>query len=131
MASDVYVYTRGTTVVAFYAYLGWQQELVEASMLLGGLVPHAAAIKERAVALAPRSGREKTARRGGKSYAESFDVSSGVDRAPRSSENTRSGYKRAYARVSNTNHFALYIEYGNKNIRAHRVLRRAAGIITG
>lgn len=85
-------------------------------MLMKGLFPIGEAIVRRAEATAPRSGRGRSARRTGKPYAESFGVVPMV--RP----------DRQTVRVFNSNAFAVYIEYGNRNIDAHRTLRTAAGI---
>lgn len=127
----LYTFTTGRATATFltrwhstsgsgsgYAGVG---QMLRSEWIQTALMAHAVGVKDRAVATAPRSGGGSSARRDGKSYAESFNVSSGVER-------NRNGHRRAYARVSNSNHYALYIEYGNRNITAHRTLRRAAGM---
>lgn len=55
-------------------------------------------------------------------YADSFDTDIGYGV-------TADGTVRIRARLINTNPFAMYIEYGNANIKpARRIVRRAAGI---
>lgn len=125
-----YVRTYGGVTVTLTGNDKGLRDLISSEqMLLPMLLKHADATEAKAKAIAasypkrdwPNDGSR---RRSGKRYADSFDIEFGV--SPRSAESPEA---RVYARVINSNFFALYIEYGNANIRpARRILRTAAGI---
>jgi hypothetical protein len=105
---------------------GMRRMLVD-DMFAPVLMKHAEQSKARAEALAAqfetkrRAGSRSTARRGGTRYSQSFetDIGYGV---------TIDGEARIRARLINENPFAFYIEYGNRNLSARRIVRTATGI---
>lgn len=121
-------YTRrvgGTTVVLEADDEGMRRLLVD-RMFAPTLMKHAEQSKARAVAAAKATptrnwGPLGSQRRTQVRYENSFDVDAGYGV-------TAEGNARIYARVLNSNPFALYIEYGNRNLGARRIVRQAAGI---
>ena len=114
----------GVTVTLTSDDAGMRRMLVD-EMFLPALLKHADESEARAKALAAqlesKSGRRSSARRTGKRYSQSFDVEYGTG-------TTRDGNRRIFARLINENPFAFYIEYGNRNLSARRIVRTATGI---
>lgn len=54
----------------------------------------------------------------GVGYIDSFQIEVGT-------KESKSGTRRALARVKNTSPHAIYVEFGGKNLDAHRTLRKA------
>lgn len=119
----------GVTVTLTGDDKGLHELIASEQMLLPTLLKYADATEAKAKTIAesyperdwPNNGSRRAT---GKRYTDSFDIEFGV--SPRSAE---SPDPRVFARVINWNPFALYIEYGNRNIRpARRILRLAAGV---
>lgn len=115
-------YTRqyGNQTVTLIGDDQGMQRMIADSMMHKGLVPVAEAIRARAAATAPKgTGR----------YSGNFSVDTGTGRGTVGKGTGRpTRYPRAYARVSNDVKYAFYLEYGNRRFKAHRTLRKAAGI---
>lgn len=78
--------------------------LLQSEDVRAALIGRARAAQAYAVAIAPvRTGH----------YRASFRVTSGVRRG------------RTYARLINTAHYAIFLEYGTRYMRAQRILRRS------
>ncbi len=122
-----YVRTYGGVEVTLTGDDAGMRRMLVDDMFLPTLNLHAnrSAARARAIAASypERSWpNEGSLRRTGKRYVSSFDTDYGVGI-------NAEGEARVQARVINTNPFAFYIEYGNKNIRpARRIVRSATGI---
>jgi hypothetical protein len=124
--APTYEETVGGTVVVLKGYDSGMRKLVLDEMFARTLMAHANASKVRAIAAAKAYptrywGAHGSQRRTRVHYENSFtvDIGYGVH---------ADGTARIRARLANTNPFALYIEYGNRNINARRFVRTAAGI---
>lgn len=121
-----YVENVGGVTVTVTGYDSGLKKLITDPMLGPALLKHAEESKGRAQAAANAYptrywGTAGSQRRTRVHYENSFetDIGYGV---------SIDGTARIRARLVNTNPFAMYIEYGNRNINARRFVRTATGI---
>lgn len=87
-------------------------ELLNAGFIRAEMERRAAKVMARAKATAP------DATPLGVGYTSSFEIEAGT-------KVSKKGTRRALARVKNTSPHAIYVEFGGKNLDAHRTLGKA------